>query len=477
MTATWSTPAYEAIGRLIRDRTGLVFSPSRVIEAEAGIGRAMHKTHFAEVSSYLRRLEAGTADLDVLVAELTVAETYFFREPDQFEFIRTQILPALVQAYPSDQVARVWSAGCASGEEAYSLAILLDRAGFGDRANVLATDISRRALVKAREASYGAWSFRGLDPSVVRRYFRSAGDRRVLDPRIRERVRIEPLNLALDTYPSSANGTCRVDLIMCRNVLIYLDSAVVRDVARRLWKCLAPGGWLITGSSDPSMNEEGLYECVVTPAGVFYRRGPGPPVRSVVLTELEAPPPLPERPREELPPAVEETAVEATADDPLTEAKSAFARGEYARAVELARGLRDPCAAVLCVRALANAGALGDAERAASDAAVRYPLAPEIHLLHGVLLLDMDRYEDATRAVKRALYLDRTIAFGHFLLGLGLSRLGDGRGAGRAFRNAGDLCSRQPPDEALAFSDGQRAGRLLEAVTAQLERLIRGAAS
>jgi chemotaxis protein methyltransferase CheR len=485
MNATWSSPAHEAIGRLIHARTGLVFHPNRVTEAEAGIGRAMVKTHFADVASYLLRLEAGTADLDELVAELTVTETYFFREPAQFEFIRTRILPALMDQCPSDHLVRLWSAGCASGEEAYSLAILLDQAGLGDRAHVLATDISRKALIKARDASYSPWSFRGVDPTVARRYFRVAGNRQVLDPRIRERVRIERLNLALDTYPSLANGTWRLDLILCRNVLIYFDRAVVRAVARRLCECLAPTGWLVTGSSDPPVNEDGLYESVVTPAGVFHRRMPDGQV-SGSARAWPAPegfadipnagaPASPATPIQ-LEPRPSPAAAAEGVEDPLAQAKAAFDRGEYDQALRLAQGLADPCAVAFCVRALANSGGPHEAERAACDAAARYPLSPEIHLLHGVLLLDLDRSEDATQAAKRALYLDRTLPFAHFVLGLALSRLHDVDGARRAFGNARELCLRQEPADAVAFSDGQRAGRFVEAVTAQLE-LLAGAAT
>jgi chemotaxis protein methyltransferase CheR len=483
VNATWSSPAHEGIGRFILARTGLVFHPNRVTEAEAGIGRAMHKTHLADVSSYLQRLEAGTADLDELVAELTVTETYFFREPGHFDFIRTQVLPALMHSNSSDRLVRMWSAGCASGEEAYSLAILFDQAGLGDRALVLATDISRKALVKARDASYGPWSFRGVDPTLVKRYFRAAGQKQVLDPRIRERVRIERLNLALDIYPSFGSGTWRLDLILCRNVFIYFDQAAVRAVARRLWECLAPNGWLITGSSDPSVNEDGIYESFVTPAGVFYRRGPEPNsdrawstpgARAAiprVETQVSSAAPIELDPR----PSSEVAAPEPL--DPLAEAKAAFDRGEYPRALELAQGLADPCSAAFCVRALANAGGPHEAERAAYDAAVRYPLAPELHLLRSVLLLDLNRSDDAAQAAKRALYLDRTLSFGHFVLGLALLRLRDVDNARRAFRNARELCARQGPDETIAFSDGQRAGRFVEAVTAQLELLAGEGAS
>jgi chemotaxis protein methyltransferase CheR len=183
------------------------------------------------------------------------------------------------------------------------------------------------------------------------------------------------------------------------------------------------------------------------------------------------------RGEESFQPPPTDAAIAPEPDDPLADAKAAFDRGEYERALELAKSLATPCAASFCVRALANTCGAHEAERAASDAAVRYPLDPEIHLLHSVLLLDLHRSEDATQAAKRALYLDRSLAFGHFVLGLALSRLHDVEGAERAFRNARELCVRQRPDDAVAFSDGQRAGRFAEAVTAQLELLAGGAAS
>jgi chemotaxis protein methyltransferase CheR len=300
---------------------------------------------------------------------------------------------------------------------------------------------------------------------VVELYFRNVGNRRVLRGEIRERVHVEHLNLALDTYPSFSNGTWHQDLILCRNVLLYLDPAVVGAIARRFAQCLAPGGWLITGPSDPPIHEEGLYESVVTPQGVFYRRGHAPTgdvqdrASSTVPFEPEAP----------------SSTIAPVALDPLADASAAFQRGDYSRAVELAQRVPDARAAALLVRALANASGPNEAQRAASDASLRYPLAPEIHLLCAVLLLGVDRYEDADRAIRRALYLDRTLAYGHFLLGMVLSRLGDAAGSRRAFRNTRKLCERLGVDETVAFSDGQRVGSLLDAVTTQLDLPEQGA--
>lgn len=452
MTANWSEPAYERIVRLVGTRSGLAFRPSRLRDAEAGIHRAMARTQSKDVPEYLDGLETGRANLDDLVAELTVNETYFFRDPSHFELIR--------EVLPRDRAIRAWSAGCASGEEPYSLAILFDEIGLGGQAQILATDISRAALAKARAASYGAWSLRGVEASVVDRYFRKVGDQHVLDPRIRERVQFDYLNLAADSYPSLANGTWRMDLILCRNVFIYFDPATVRAVARRLTECLGPDGWLLLGPSDPPLADDLPLQRTITPAGLSYRRLALP-----VPPEAGSPPPP-------TPPVVaSEPRVATPGPDPLAEALVAFERGTYASVLELAGELDDPDAAALCIRAAANAHGAGAAERIAADAARRHPLAGEIHVLHAALLLDLHRHAEAAGSARRAIYVDRGLAVAHFLLGMALSRLADVDGSRRAFGNARDLCARMGREALVPLGDGQSAGRLAEAAATQLERL------
>jgi chemotaxis protein methyltransferase CheR len=476
--SAWSNPAFERVADVLAAHTGLAFGPSRVADAEAGIRRAMTRAGLGGPLEYLRHLEAGTARLDDLISELTVGETYFFREPWQFAAIRDEILPSLLRERPPGHLLRLWSAGCASGEEPYSLAILVAQAGLAARAHILATDISRTALARAAEATYGPWSLRGVDPEVIRQNFHPRDGRLEVDERIREPVHLDYLNLALDTYPSFANGTWRMDVILCRNVLIYLDTRTVHAVARRLADCLAPGGWLIAGPSDPPLDEPGLFDVVITPAGILYRapapaRDPAAAPRPAALRgagrDEATPPPTPAR----------APAARRPAPDPLAEAAIALHRGDYPRALELASGLGlgDPAAEALCIRALANGRDPGEAERRAAAATARHPTVVELQLLHAVLLIDLHRYDEAARAARRALYIDRGLTIGHFLLGAALVRLDDAEGALKAFRNARDLCARQAPDDSVRFADGQRAGRLGAAAAAQLELLAHQAAS
>lgn len=473
MDGTWTEPALEAVARLLGARTGLAFAPNRCDDAEAGIRRAMARTRVADASHYLRLLENGEVAMDDLITELTVGETYFFRESAHFELIRREVIPDVLRRRGKGHTLRVWSAGCASGEEAYSLAIVAEEAGIAERAHILGTDISRAGLARAREASFGTWSLRGVDEAVVNRYFGpTLGriDRRLLAERISSRVAFEFLNLALDAYPSLATGVWGMDLILCRNVLIYFDRGTIGRVARGFHTTLADGGWLLTGPSDPPLGDEAPFETVVTPAGVFYRRT-GARGRTF-LPARDLPPAMPAAEPapivEEAPVASPPSALAEPAPDSLAEARGALAAGDYDRVLTLTRGAEEEGAATLRVRALANLAGSEEAEKAATAEVQRHPLATELHFLRAILLLDLGRDEDAERAVKRTLYLDRSLAVAHFLLGSVLRRRGNVEGARRAYQNALDLAAARPVEEPLSLGDGERAGRLVEATSAEL---------
>ena len=451
----WSHPALEALARLLVERTGLAFAAGRRAGFEAGIGRVMARAGVRDPSVYLDivRSDPDPHALDDLIAELTVGETYFFREPDQFRALREEILPEIRGLRGEGHVFRAWSAGCASGEEAYSMAIVLLETFGPGRSHLMATDISYEALAKARSADFGAWSLRGADSEPALPYLRPGGDRFELAESVRKLVTPGYLNLALDAYPSARSGIWEMDLIFCRNVLIYLDKATVRAVARRLFDSLAEGGWLITASSDPPLVDIAPFEPVVTDRGIFYRRGPTP-ASSSPTPDQEGPLPR-----------------SASARDlNLGEAREAMSRGDYARAAHLTLGLGGVDALVLRVRALANLDPKA-AERASADSTARHPLSDELRHLRAVLLLTLGLDAEAAREARHAVYLDRTSAMAHFTLGSALLRLGNKPGARRAFRNARDLAAARPFEEPVRLADGETAGRLARAAESQLARL------
>lgn len=428
----FSKPAYEALARLVSARTGLRFAADRHDHTEVAIRRAMARSEVVDVDRYLALVEVGGRLFDDLVAELTVGETYFFRDPQHFEFLRHEALPALGRRRGGDHVLRVWSAGCASGEEPYSLAILLEEIGSTERASVVGTDISRAALARASEAVYGAWSLRGVDEALVRRYFQRAGTRYVLDDRIRHRVTFRYLNLMRDPFPCS-NARGDLDVVLCRNVLIYFEPEAVRWVARRLFESLAEGGWLLTGPSDPPLGELAPYESVVTPGGVFYRRGGRQGAGSAGEVRRPVMVPVSSAPLEKAP----GTERSASALDRLAAAQ---VPGDRTQAVEVTAGPEaDPAAAADRVRALADGNSIPEAARVAEEAIARHPLSAELHLLYALLLVELGRDEEAAVAARRAVYLDRSQGTAHLVLGSILRRRGDPAAAWRCLRNARQL--------------------------------------
>jgi chemotaxis protein methyltransferase CheR len=476
----------ETVLALVCERTGLSFPPSRRTLAEAGVRRMAERAAVADPLRYRELLVSDPAAMDELVAELTVGETYFFREPEQLAFIRKRVLPELQERRDLAAPMRVWSAGCASGEEAYTLAILLCEAGVRSM-RVLGTDLSRERLARARQARYTRWSLRGLPAELMPRYFRRRGNEFEVTPFLRQPVEFGVLNLAEDAYPSISTGVWGMDLILCRNVLIYLDRDTVAKVARRLVDSLSDTGWLFLGASDPPIGELVACEVVMTGAGLAYRKRPtgraimppapraglaqpAPPQREPAVPPL--PRPIPPRPAEPTPPAP--AAMEA--DD----AAARYAAGDYAGAADAAarQTARDPGevgAWILRIRALANQGRLAEAGRACAEALERHPRHAELLYLHAVLLCEAARFGDAAAAARRALYLDRSLAVAHLALGTALARIGDRAGARRAMRNAERLLAAMPPQTPVPAADGEPAGRLAEIARVQ-QRLLMEAA-
>lgn len=481
----WTHPSFEAITQLLGERTGLCFPETRHDSAETGIRRAMARAGIESTSRYHDWIAGNAAALDDLIVELTVPETYFFREPAHFEFIRTEVLPLSRQRRGPGNRVRIWSAGCASGEEAYSLAMLLEQEKLADQTYLIATDISQSALSRARAGEYGAWSLRDEGAARAQPFLIADGKRFRVAENIKQRVNFEYFNLALDAYPSFAAGIWGMDLILCRNVLIYFDPATIRAVARRLFETLVPGGWLITASSDPPLADLAPLEMVIRDQVIFYRPK-ATPVHDFPVQREAAQREAAQRvstagkqqrtnPALALPashgPALSPASPTLSAAELLACAKTAFSDGEYARAVELTTDLHDAVdASVLCVRALANLD-LARALEACAAAVARHALSVELHFLHAVLLLDLGKCAEAVRAARRAIYLNRDLAIGHFTLGSILVRQGDLSGGRRAYRNARDLCMARPKDEELALADGERAGRLAELASAQINIL------
>jgi chemotaxis protein methyltransferase CheR len=439
----------EELLALVAQRSGLVFAPSRRAEADAGIARAMKDAGADDLTGYLALVRRGGLPLDDLVEKLTVRETHFMRDPDQLDLVRREVVAAL-KGRPVGAAPRVWSAGCATGEEAYSLAILLEEEGRDDGAFVLGTDLSTASLEKARAGSY-SYSMRDVTSAFLRHYFRPVPGRRILVDRIRSKVRFERLNL-VGQEDYAVAGAVGMDLILCRNVLIYFGHETVARIAARLFDCLAEGGVLLTAGADPLLGDYAPYEIEVTRVGLVYRRPRSAPAAAMRAPFAQPAPSGPWGGRGVRAIADPERSAAPAAASPATEQQLRLA--SFERVMERA-----------------NTKGAEEAEAVAQTELRRHPLDAPLHYLRATLLLAVDRDEEAEREAQRALYLDRSLAVAHFLLGTILRKRGARPAALRAFRTVRDLCAARPSDEEVPAGSGERVGALHSAASVEMERL------
>lgn len=187
----------------LKKHAGLAFRDDQHRNTVATIRQLMKRAGVDDLTEYQSALRQRPRVLEDLVDQLTISETYFFREHQHFEFVRQQVIPDIRSRKGQAHSIAAWSAGCASGEEAYSLAIVFRQELVSPRATILATDLSTAALEKARQAVFRPWSFRGNASSAMRGYVTESGDQYTLRKDIKDQVRFERLNLAASTYPST----------------------------------------------------------------------------------------------------------------------------------------------------------------------------------------------------------------------------------------------------------------------------------
>jgi chemotaxis protein methyltransferase CheR len=453
----------------------------------------MQRVGIASPEAFVPLVAQDGAVFDDLMAEVTIGETYFFREAAHFTLLRKTILPEFRKRATKDQKFRAWSAACSTGEETYSVALALREEDVA--ADVVGTDVSRARLSAARRGEYRAWSFRGVPDATIERYFKRDGDTFVLTPDVRRDVEFRYLNLASDCYPELASGVWGMDLVLCRNVLIYFDRDTTAHVAKSLLASLSDDGWLLLGATDPPLHDFVKCEVVQTAGGLAYRHFKGTSFRSIagvrravpLAAPLEILPvgvPLPVEDARPIHVPTPLPSPPAVASSGMTSAilAEAYASRDYQRATEIAdslvtHGRAAPTDLVVYVRALANSGRLEEAGRACAAALEQYRDFPELHYLHAVLVAQSGQFAESARAAKRAIYLDRAMIVAHLALGGALARSGDAAGALRAFAASERLLSALPADASVPGTDGEPAGRLLEMTRMQAALVTRESAA
>lgn len=266
--------AFRLLRDLIHEHTGLQFDDDSRRRLERCLAPRLAELRlgdFVEYHRHLRLAPTRRQELEHLVERVTTNETYFFREQYQLDALRLEILPLLARQRPRGRRLVLWSAGCSTGEEPYTLAILILDSGLfvGWDVQVIGTDISRRVLTVARQGEYSGASFRQTEERYLRQYFRPAGARYQLVPQVRALVSFAQLNL-VDRSAYALLGEC--DVILCRNVLMYLAPAARRLVLGGFLEQLTRGGYLLLGHSESLLNLSTAFELVDLEHDLVYRR-------------------------------------------------------------------------------------------------------------------------------------------------------------------------------------------------------------
>jgi chemotaxis protein methyltransferase CheR len=370
----------------------------------------------------VNRLDIGPGvALDALLEDLVVHESYFDRDLEQLRLVDELVLAELAR---TTEPIRVWSAGCASGEEPYTLAFMLAARSLLQRATILATDLSRPALARARAGRYRAWAVRTGANSPAMRYLVRSGDQWVVPDSIKATVELAVLNLVEDPFPTDQR------LIVCRNVLIYLDGAAIAAVARKFADALAPDGWLFVAPSDPRLDPYAPLEATVTDRGVYYRRVAHPaPVAATLPVRRPRPATLP---LVIAPPPPRIVRARSTAIPPAPKLNTQDARDR--------------------VRLLADRGDHDGARAVLAAAIAATPLDAELYFLEAVLSA-ADDIDASLASLDRAIYLSPDAPVSYLFAGRLRQSKGDVAGARRSYARALAILEAFAPDERVIWSD------------------------
>lgn len=485
---------WSRLSELVAQRIGLNFPRERWDDLKRCLVGAAQEFGFEDVSTFVDWLlstSPNKAQLQILADHLTIGETYFFRDAPTLDALAQNVLPELIRARRGrEQRLRIWSAACCTGEEPYSLAILLHQLlpDLPDwRVTITATDINARFLHKAAAGIYGEWSFRNAPVGLRERYFsRTEDGRYAIVPEIKNLVSFAHLNLVDDFYPSVTTDTNAMDVIFCRNVLMYFTPPQVAKVIGNLRRSLVEGGWLAVSPSEASQALFPRFRAANFPGVILFQKCDFARRPEPTLTASTFAPELAvlsiEAASSSVHAAASQTEWQADAPpeapipdeavrDPLVGAQSLYQAGHYSEAADvllaaLAERPGKPMEFSLLAHALANHGQLAEALSWCDRWVAADKLDPAAHYLRAVVQLEQGDPAQALRSLQRAVYLRPDFVLAHFALG----NLARGQGkpgeADRHFGNALRLLARHQADDVLPESDGLSVGRLQETIIA-----------
>jgi chemotaxis protein methyltransferase CheR len=446
---------------------GLHFPVERWAMLSRNLASAAKEFGFQNMNGFIQWLLSSELNKDqimILASHLTISETYFWREPQVFSALTDHILPELVKSKKKgERSIRIWSAGCSTGEEPYSIAIALHKTipKIEDwNISILATDINPRALSRAINGTYSAWSFRNSPAWLKSTWFHHKEDRQYeIIPEIKQMVTFTCLSLIEMSAISNANT---MDIIFCRNVLMYFTKEWVNKISQDLFHCLSEDGWFVVSSCELSSQVFPQFTPVNFPGAVLYRKtknGSSCSFPSIALTEKEVQLTSTFSPLLSISPSPF-LALSQSPHLPITHS-----------VIQQPQAIFEETSAdkIFAIRLLADQGHLEEALSICNEAIASYKLSSGLYFLRSSILQELDKSSEAIASLKQAIYIDPDYIMGHFALGNLFIRQGNAKNAERYFNNVLDLLGRCANDDILPESEGLSVKYIREIIIANMQ--------
>jgi len=476
----------QELSAFVHKRFGMFFPPERYNDLLRAVVHASEESGFSDPQGYVDwvlKSPHSDKELEPLVTSLTIGETYFFRDPALFSALREVVIPQRIRQHRESKTLRLWSAGCSTGEEPYSVAMLLDYYGLVNndwRVELYATDVNVKSLRRARKGIYSRWSFRGLSEPMQQRYFDAVDEHHwCLKETIRRRVDFSYLNLAAPPFRLNDDGRCRCDVILCRNVLMYFSRELREQILNELARMLDDGGWLVVSPSEAGLVKvDGLHSVHIN-GMVLHRKGAGeaPTVRKVVthapspLRKSKAVDPVVSAPRSAAAKSQVRREPEPVAVPPLTVQACCelVEQGRYTQAMEQLDVLmaqlpqerqQQAEGHLLLAKCCANIGHIDEAHDHLQHSLRLDQMNAVAHYLSGVIALEQQELAQARQSLERALYLDENYIMAQLTMAMLQGQCGESAQQQKSFNRIHLLLDRLADDEVIPDSGGMTAAHL-----------------
>lgn len=421
-------------------------------------------------AQYLNLLESCNENsplLEHLVSGITIGETYFFRDKRQMDLLQNNLLPRIIKSKRmyNNLNLRIWSAGCASGEEIYTMGMMLHEL-LPDitkwSISLLATDINLQVLQKAKIGQYNKWSMRSINNYYLKEYFKESNNSYQISEKISDMVDFQYLNLNDDTYPSILNNTNSQDIIICRNVLIYFSNEVVARLMKKFTASLNEDGYLLLGASDP---------VIIEGTNLFFHHNDGmlfSHCNEKIINNQK------NYQGSKFSPAVGNTNNSTTQNLKKELKKKSQVTVTFTPAPSNNK-LQEP--STISQITLLNTKAKEAANQGQLDAAVKYcencllldATNKDTYFTYALTLIELNRLDEAEAAFRKVIFLDRTFVEGHFQLGLLLLKKHQYNAGMKSLYNALKIVEKNDPAQIVAGSEGLTYKRFSEILKAEIE--------